>query len=301
MARTGPRPALTSTLRFAIVLSFMRILVVSDLHGNWPALAAIREPHDICLCLGDLVDYGPFPRECVRWAMEHAQHAIRGNHDHGVAQGVEVNGDAGYRYLTRVTRPLAWSALDASERRFLLQLPLTKRITIEGRRILLVHGTPRDPLDEYVLDDPVMWKRRLEGVDADLVLVGHTHMQFTLNLNGVHLINPGSVGQPRDGDPRAAYAVIDFQTSKIELRRIDYPVEETVAAIRAADLPERAKQLAEHSLRCGKLPTIAARTGIEREPVAPSHGARPEVVELSSNSSGTPTQGADPSPNEFVA
>ena len=265
-------------------------------------LAAIREPFDLCLCLGDLVDYGPFPRECVRWAMEHAEYSIRGNHDHGVAQGVQVSGESGYRYLTKVTRPLSWSALDGPERRFLLQLPLTRRLTIEGRRILLVHGTPRDPLDEYVLDDPQLWKRRLEGSDADLVLVGHTHMQFALNLDGVHLINPGSVGQARDGDPRAAYAMIDFRTYKIELRRIDYPVEDTIAAIRAADLPERAKQLAEHSLRFGRLPSGAARSGIDLEPVAPSHGAHPEVVELSPKPLSEPSQGeVEPQPNESVA
>ena len=73
----------------------MRILVVSDIHGNWPALAAIDEPHDVCLCLGDLVDYGPDPARCVRWAMEHAHYAIRGNHDHGVAQGIPVAGREG--------------------------------------------------------------------------------------------------------------------------------------------------------------------------------------------------------------
>ena len=71
----------------------MRILVVSDIHANWPALAAIDEPHDVCLCLGDLVDYGPDPGPCVRWAMEHARYAIRGNHDHGVAQGIPVIGE----------------------------------------------------------------------------------------------------------------------------------------------------------------------------------------------------------------
>ena len=88
----------------------MRILVVSDIHANWPALAAIDEPHDLCLCLGDLVDYGPDPLPCVRWAMEHADHAIRGNHDHGVSQGIEVSGEHGYRYLTGLTRHKHWSA-----------------------------------------------------------------------------------------------------------------------------------------------------------------------------------------------
>ena len=73
----------------------MRILVVSDIHANWAALAAIDQPFDVCLCLGDLVDYGPDPAPCVRWAMEHATYAIRGNHDHGVAQGIPVSGRDG--------------------------------------------------------------------------------------------------------------------------------------------------------------------------------------------------------------
>ena len=89
----------------------MRILVVSDIHANWPALEAIDEPHDVCLCLGDLVDYGPDPAACVRWAMEHADHAIRGNHDHGVAQGVPVTGERGYRYLTRCSLPSRYQCL----------------------------------------------------------------------------------------------------------------------------------------------------------------------------------------------
>ena len=119
----------------------MRILVVSDIHANWPALAAIDEPHDFCVCLGDLVDYGPDPLACVRWAMEHARYAIRGNHDHGAAQGIAVAGESGYRYLTRVTRPLVWESLGPEERRYLLQLPLTSRFTVERPA---VPAGPRD-------------------------------------------------------------------------------------------------------------------------------------------------------------
>src|SRR3954453_22166284 len=197
----------------------MRILVVSDIHGNWPALAAIDEPYDVCLCLGDLVDYGPDPARCVRWAMTHAHYSIRGNHDHGVAQGVPVHGEAGYRYLTRASRPLQWESLGPEEPRYLLQLPLTKRLTLGGKRFLLVHGTPRDPLDEYLMKDPETWAKRLQTADADIVCVGHSHMQFNLVAGGVVILNPGSVGQPRDGDPRAAYAIID--DGKIELRRVD--------------------------------------------------------------------------------
>ena len=230
----------------------MRILVLSDIHANWPALAAINEPHDVCLCLGDLVDYGPDPALCVRWAMEHAQYAIRGNHDHGVSQGIPVTGENGYRYLTRVTRPLMWDALGADERRYLLQLPLTQRVTLGKRRFLMVHASPRDPLDEYILKDPKTWAKRIANVEADIVCVGHSHMQFNLSLDGVLVLNPGSVGQPRDGDPRAAYAIIEG--NKIELKRVEYPVEETVARIEATTIPEKAKQILVHSLRWGRLP-----------------------------------------------
>ncbi|MFO0953056.1 MAG: metallophosphoesterase family protein [Isosphaeraceae bacterium] len=230
----------------------MRILVVSDIHANWPALAAIREEYDVCLCLGDLVDYGPFPAPCVRWAMRNARHAVRGNHDHGVAQGIPVTGDTGYRYLTRVTRPLMWEALDSDERRYLLQLPVTLRVTIEGVRFLLVHATPRDPLDEYLMKDPAVWAKRLRNVEADVVCVGHSHVQFNLQVGNTLVINPGSVGQPRDGDPRAAYAVIDDH--RVELKRVAYNVDETLAAVAASGLPDRAKRLLRHSYRHGRLP-----------------------------------------------
>ncbi len=232
----------------------MRILVVSDIHANYAALSAIAEPHDVCLMLGDLVDYGPDPVECVRWSMTHAHHAIRGNHDHGVAQGVEVKGDHGYRYLTRATRPLMWRALGPEERGYLLRLPLTKRLTLNGTRILMVHGTPRDPLDEYLLKDVETWSRRVQHVDADIVCVGHSHMQFEIELGDVRVLNPGSVGQPRNGDIRAAYAVIDLASGRVELKRVSYPIEDVIARMNAAAVPERAKRLYAYSLLQGRLP-----------------------------------------------
>jgi putative phosphoesterase len=234
----------------------MRILVVSDIHANWPALAAIAEPHDVCLMLGDLVDYGPDPSECVRWAMQHATHAIRGNHDHAVAQDVPVRGDSGFRYLTRVSRPHQWASLGPDERLYLSRLPLTKRVTLGSKRFLLVHGTPRDPLDEYLMKDVETWTRRVQGSGADIVCVGHTHMQFNLRAGDSIVLNPGSVGQPRDGDPRAAYAIID--DGRIELKRVAYPVDDTVARIEATDLPERAKRLMAEVLRTGRMPSQGA-------------------------------------------
>ena len=240
----------------------MRILVVSDIHANWAALQAIAQPFDVCLCLGDLVDYGPDPGPCVRWAMNHATYAIRGNHDHGVAQGIPVTGKTGYRYLTMATRPSMWDALGPDERRYLLKLPVTQRFTLAGKRFLLVHATPRDPLDEYLLKDPNVWAKRLQNVDADIVCVGHTHMQFKLEVNGVLVLNPGSVGLPRDGDPRAGFAIIEDH--KIELRRIPYPIEETVARVEAMPWPRKAKEMTAFVLRLGRLPLEPAPKATRR-------------------------------------
>ena len=135
-----------------------------------------------------------------------------------------------------------------------MQLPVTQRVTLAGKRFLLVHATPRDPLDEYLLKDPEIWARRLQNVQADIVCVGHSHMQFNLHVDGTVVLNPGSVGLPRDGDPRAAYAIIDDY--RIELKRVPYPVEQTIARIEAMPWSPRAKEMMQHALRSGRLPGV---------------------------------------------
>ena len=221
----------------------MRILVVSDIHGNRAALDAIREPHDVCLCLGDLVEYGPEPAACIDWVRTHARFAVRGNHDHGAAQNVDVVGVSGFRYLTMATRQGTVRMLSEADRRFLMDLPLTRLVTLGGLRFLLVHATPRDPLEEYVGPDPEAWATRLAGVRADFVLVGHTHYQWLADVGKVTLLNPGTVGLPRDGNPRARYAVIEDGVAT--LKEVEYDIEATVAALdRSGFPPEAVRQLA---------------------------------------------------------
>jgi putative phosphoesterase len=232
----------------------MRILLLADIHANWPALLATLEQEgqtafDQCMVLGDLVDYGLEPSPCIQWVREHATFSIRGNHDHGVAQNVKVQGRNGYKYLTAITRPLSLERVSAEERRYLGTLPITSRFTLDGARFLLVHATPRDPLDEYATDDAEFWSRRLADVDADVICVGHTHHPYVLEVGDKLVINPGSVGQPRDGDPRAAYAIIENQ--RVELKRAAYPVETTVESILESSLPEPAKALLAEVFRSG--------------------------------------------------
>jgi len=229
----------------------MRILVLSDIHANPLALEAIQEEFDVCLFVGDLVDYGIEPGPCVDWVRRNARYAVRGNHDHGAAQRVYVQGVGGFRYLTGVTRPVSIERLTLNDRRYLTELPTTRAFTLNGKRFFMVHATPRDPLDEFASPDAEFWKRRLEHVDADYVCVGHTHVQYTLQIGETTLINPGSVGLPRDGDPRPAYAVITDEG--VELKRVDYPVEEAVLSIQHTDLPDHAKQLLADVLRTGRM------------------------------------------------
>jgi putative phosphoesterase len=227
----------------------MRILVLADIHANWAALQAIKETYDVCLFVGDLVDYGLEPSPCIAWVREHATHSVRGNHDHGAAQYVQVAGRNGFKYLTSVTRPVTQERLTGDDRRFLSALPVSRTVTVGDMRFLLVHATPRDPLDEYAVADVDFWDRRLQNVDANVVCVGHTHHPYVLQVADKLVINPGSVGQPRDGDPRASYAVIE--DNRVELKRVEYDVEATIQTIQESNLPEPAKALLAEVLRSG--------------------------------------------------
>jgi putative phosphoesterase len=229
----------------------MRILLVSDLHSNWPALQALSEPHDLCICLGDIVDYGPAPAPCVEWVRNSCQLAVRGNHDHGAAQNVVTQGQTGFRYLTGVTRALTRRRLGREHLRFLASLPTWCRATLDGLTFLLVHATPRDPLDEFAPAAAEFWSRRLDGVEADVVCVGHTHNPYVLEVDGKLIVNPGSIGLPRDGDPRPGYAVMEH--GQVELKRYDYPIEETVRQVEQSDLPDQAKELLTQVYRTGTL------------------------------------------------
>jgi putative phosphoesterase len=227
----------------------MKILILADIHANWPALAAIQEPFDACLFAGDLVDYATDPLPCIEWMRMHADAAIRGNHDHAVAQRVPARGGSGFRKLAAATRPVHWDLLDASSLKYLARLPVTERLELDGLTFYLVHGTPRDPLDEYLFNDTAAWENRLETIDADIVCVGHTHIPFHLDLGRLHVLNPGSVGQPRDGDPRCSYALIDNGT--IHIRRVEYDIGATLDQMRSCGMDADTMELAETVLRTG--------------------------------------------------
>jgi putative phosphoesterase len=230
----------------------MRILLIADIHSNRHALDAIREPFDVCLCMGDLVEYGPDPAPVVDWVRSNALACVRGNHDHGAAQNVRTVAQNGFKYLTMATRPGTIAKLSPADLRMLNGLPTTTMLSLDGKKFLLVHATPRDPLDEYAPADPNVWSNRLMGIDADFVLVGHTHVQFSLPVGRTTVVNPGAVGLPRDGDPSVRYAIIE--NGRVDLKSCEYDVEKTVAAVQDDPmLEDRAKAMLTDVYRNGRL------------------------------------------------
>lgn len=231
----------------------MRILVLGDVHSNWVALQAVPQDFDAYLFVGDLVDYGTEPVPCVDWMRRYMTVGVRGNHDHAVAQRVPPREGGGFRSLAAATRPLHWNVLTHTRMKFLARLPVTVRTQLGGMNFYMVHATPRDPMDEYLIADPDAWLSRLKGIDADIVCVGHTHIPFHIDLGRVQVLNPGSVGQPRDGDPRCSYAVIE--NGKVEIRRVEYDIDAAIDQMKKSGIDPEALQLSELVLRTGgKLP-----------------------------------------------
>jgi diadenosine tetraphosphatase ApaH/serine/threonine PP2A family protein phosphatase len=232
----------------------MRVAVVSDIHSNLHALEAVlaaieAEAPDELWCLGDLVGYGPRPNECCAVIAERADVCLAGNHDlavRGTIDLAEFGGEAGVAatWTREVLEPEAQEILD--------------RLEPQGSAhgVALYHGSARNPVWEYVLSDEAAFVT-IALANVPLVLVGHSHVALQIVLSGeeIHggaapagteleldgvqaVLNPGSVGQPRDSDPRAAFLLLDLEAQRVSFRRVEYDVAETQREMREAGLPE---------------------------------------------------------------
>jgi predicted phosphodiesterase len=232
----------------------MRIAVISDIHGNLRALEAVlaaidAERPDAIWCLGDLVGYGPRPNECIAIVSERASICLVGNHDLGVTGAIGL-----HEFSPDAAEAARWTQGVLDDRAGAFLRGLEPSATIEGAE--LYHASPRDPVWDYILTADAAYDA-LNQTTAPLVLVGHSHVALAVVLADGHLsgglapdgtrleledgrwlINPGSVGQPRDGDPRAAYLWLDLDRMFAAFRRVPYPVEQTQAELRERGLPE---------------------------------------------------------------
>jgi diadenosine tetraphosphatase ApaH/serine/threonine PP2A family protein phosphatase len=233
----------------------VRYLVISDIHANLPALEAVladAPPYDAVWCLGDLVGYGPDPNECIERVRELSCTCLAGNHDWAALGRLNLNG-----FNPHARRASAWTqdVLSPESRDYLSDLP--PRAELDG--VTVAHASPREPIWEYVLDTHVALEN-FDHFSTRLCLVGHSHVplrfvldhdrqrcsvtvaeeghQVVLDARRV-ILNPGSVGQPRDGDPRASFAILDTDAGTWKLHRVAYPIKTVQKRMRRRKLPRR--------------------------------------------------------------
>jgi diadenosine tetraphosphatase ApaH/serine/threonine PP2A family protein phosphatase len=220
------------------------LAVVSDIHANFPALLAVleeterRDIHDV-VCLGDIVGYGPWPNECVDLISKSCTVVVQGNHDSGVTGGTpEADFNARALLALRWTR----RELSPANHAYLADLPLRA----SRNDMTFVHASPHDPGAWRYLCGSAYAAADFAALDTRVCFVGHTHVPQIIaeggsaeqpEKTGRYIINVGSVGQPRDGSPHAAFGVFDEESGEFELVRVPYPVEKTAEAILAAGLP----------------------------------------------------------------
>jgi putative phosphoesterase len=212
----------------------MKVLIVSDVHANWPALSAVvaAESYDRLICLGDTVDYGPHPQPCLDYIRQHADWVIRGNHDNALGFGVDCGCRGDFRTLSVETRAWHRALVQEADLAFLRSLPLHQEITLDGYRFYLGHAAPHDDLFTYLT--PATLPAAAADVQADFLLLGHTHLPLHQRLGDLTVVNPGSVGLPRDSGGKANYAV--YAQGEITLKQVAYDVEATIADLRRAPL-----------------------------------------------------------------
>lgn len=234
----------------------MRYIIISDIHSNLEALQAVFKdigkvsPSDKIVCLGDVVGYGPDPNACVELVAERASFTIMGNHDHALLGLTDIeyfNPYAAYAIL--------WTQdVLSDQNRKILE---TYQISVRENQILFVHATPKDPLNWDYISTPADAIYHLENMTEQISFIGHSHIPVYYALDGKnrltvkrkdaftlqiqddlrYIINVGSVGQPRDRNPSAAYAIYDMDEKKVEVRRVPYDIQTTQQKMRRANLP----------------------------------------------------------------
>ncbi|MBO3755128.1 MAG: metallophosphoesterase family protein [Candidatus Brockarchaeota archaeon] len=219
----------------------MKIVIFSDIHSNFDALAAVLndvEDYDMLICLGDLVGYGAQPNEVVETVRTlKPQMLIAGNHDYAVVTE-DVSG-----FVWHAVKAIKWTreVLREENLQYLSNLPHFSNVKLEELKVGAYHGSPREPLDEYIFPGMPEFtlKSLLELAKADILLLGHTHVPFHFNFNSKLILNPGSVGQPRDGDPRASYAVLEVKGNNVShnLQRVEYNIDLAASKIVQSGLP----------------------------------------------------------------
>lgn len=226
----------------------MKIALISDIHSNIFALEAVLA-HAESLgvkqfwCLGDLVHFNAFPQEVVKTIRKLDPVCVYGNMDCSVLEARKLLAKKKKENISEGQQALIWtySQLSRKSREYLSDLPMKKRLKINGNRFLLIHGSPAGYDDPIFIDTPEDRLRELTKLtNAEFVICGHTHKQFVREVDGVTFINPGSAGKPLDGDPRACYSILKIKQDSVAVEpyRVEYDVANGINGMKEANLPE---------------------------------------------------------------
>jgi putative phosphoesterase len=226
-----------------------RVAVITDIHANLPALEAVLEAIestdvDAVYCGGDLVGYGPHPNEVCALIEKRAIPTIYGNYDYAIARDLD---DCGRAYRDRHDRELGqrsveWTLAhtDRRSKDFMRGLPFDLRFDLGANRVRLVHGSPRK-VNEYLFENKPAhtFERIAAGADCDVLVFGHTHQPWVREYGGVLFVNCGSVGKPKDGDPRAAFALLRLDGGRVvaDVERVKYNADAVARQLAPAGLP----------------------------------------------------------------
>lgn len=232
----------------------MRIAVFSDIHANLAAMQAVRTDierggFDHVVCLGDIGGYASQPNETQSEIMAMGCPVVMGNYDESVGSDLE---DCGCHYvkdfdIKMSTISFRWTRDNTSSenKAWLRSLPRDIRMEVEGQRILFCHGSPRSTTEYLFLERSDGFLRQFvaggkDDAAADMIMFGHTHVPFHREVDGAHFVNVGSVGRPKDGDPRAGYCALTILPDRVETEqiRVEYDVEQTARRLVEAGLPE---------------------------------------------------------------
>jgi len=233
----------------------LKILIVSDIHGNFFAFDTVRNqvPHDMLVCCGDVVVDFPYPEECIRALKEMTSHCCIGNNDCFVAKDLTPSQHVKPPYLhygaaLDRTVELTQALISSESKTFLQGLPREHRFSVDGIAFYLNHTGPDLPIYQYIhLDTPLTELLRIyQDIQADIIVTGHTHIPYVKKIGGRLLINPGSIGESRDGDTRASYAVFDTETGQVELGRMAYDTAQTIDRLKELNFPNYSKFCLKH-------------------------------------------------------
>jgi putative phosphoesterase len=218
----------------------LKIAVLSDIHSNSEALQAVSKNLDVdrILVLGDSIGYGANPNEVLDWLQENECICIKGNHEEAV-----ISGETGW-FNPFAARAILWTRdrITSANLAFIESLEAKKIVAFGGLKVAMCHGSPNDPLYEYVYKETHehLFDYYLQKENSNVIAMGHTHLPFLwVGKNGA-VLNPGSVGQPRDGDKRASFAIINVEDDVpvVEHYRVEYDIDSAVKKILEAGLPE---------------------------------------------------------------